>query len=63
MLAWQAPERLRQRVQIQFVDEHDMMEAGIDGGGLFKEFLEQLIKEVIAGLTDRRRSWRNASSG
>ena len=30
---------MKQRLQIQFVDEHGIEEAGIDGGGLFKEFL------------------------
>eukprot|EP01083_Nonionella_stella_P071473 191988_1 len=29
-------------VQVEFVDEHGMMERGIDGGGLFKEFLTDL---------------------
>jgi ubiquitin-protein ligase E3 C len=31
--------KLKNRVQIQFVDEHGLEEAGVDGGGLFKEFL------------------------
>lgn len=30
---------MKQRLQIQFVDEFGVEEAGIDGGGLFKEFL------------------------
>lgn len=36
------------KIRVQFFDEHDMVEAGIDGGGLFKEFLEHLFKEVSA---------------
>jgi hypothetical protein len=35
-------------VRIEFVDEHGMAEAGIDGGGLFKDFMEHLVKEVSA---------------
>ena len=31
--------RLKSPVAIQFIDEFGMPEAGIDGGGLFKEFL------------------------
>ena len=31
--------RLKGPVAIQFIDEFGMPEAGIDGGGLFKEFL------------------------
>ena len=33
-------------MRIEFVDEHGMAEAGIDGGGLFKDFMEHLVKEV-----------------
>ena len=33
-------------MRIKFVDEHGMEEAGIDGGGLFKDFMEHLVKEV-----------------
>jgi hypothetical protein len=42
----QPGEVLRGRVRIQFVDEHGMEEAGIDGGGLFKDFMEHLVREV-----------------
>ncbi|DBB12911.1 TPA: hypothetical protein ACH3X3_005665 [Trebouxia sp. C0006] len=38
-------ERLKSRLQIRFVDQHGLEEAGIDGGGLFKEFMECLVKE------------------
>ena len=37
-------------VRIQFVDEHGIEEAGIDGGGLFKDFMENLVREVRQGL-------------
>jgi hypothetical protein len=37
---------LKGRVRIQFVNEHGIEEAGVDGGGLFKDFLENLVKEV-----------------
>ena len=33
-------------MRIQFVDEHGIEEAGIDGGGLFKDFMEYLVREV-----------------
>ncbi|KAJ2710375.1 ubiquitin-protein ligase (E3), partial [Coemansia spiralis] len=35
------------RMQIAFVDEHGMLEAGIDGGGVFKEFLTSLVREAF----------------
>ncbi|KAK0540031.1 ubiquitin-protein ligase (E3) [Tilletia horrida] len=38
---------LKQRIQIQFVDQHGFVEAGIDGGGLFKEFLTSLVREAF----------------
>jgi HECT-domain (ubiquitin-transferase) len=39
--------RLKGRVLVSFVDEHGINEAGIDGGGLFKEFFTQLIQAVF----------------
>ncbi len=33
-------EGLRGRVRVQFISEHGLEEAGVDGGGIFKEFLE-----------------------
>lgn len=38
-------EGLKSRLQIRFIDQHGLEEAGIDGGGLFKEFMECLVKE------------------
>eukprot|EP00550_Attheya_septentrionalis_P004711 CAMPEP_0198293348 /NCGR_PEP_ID=MMETSP1449-20131203/16620_1 /TAXON_ID=420275 /ORGANISM="Attheya septentrionalis, Strain CCMP2084" /LENGTH=1294 /DNA_ID=CAMNT_0043992895 /DNA_START=157 /DNA_END=4041 /DNA_ORIENTATION=- len=39
--------KLRRRVQVTFVNQHGAFEAGIDGGGVFKEFLDDLIKEAF----------------
>jgi len=36
---------LRRRLRVEFVDKHGMLEAGVDGGGLFKDFLEELVKQ------------------
>ncbi|KGB75097.1 ubiquitin-protein ligase E3 C [Cryptococcus deuterogattii 99/473] len=38
---------LKGRVDITFVDKYGITEAGIDGGGLYKEFLTILSKEVF----------------
>jgi len=38
---------LRKRVQVTFVNQHGTREAGIDGGGVFKEFLDDLIKDAF----------------
>ena len=38
-------EDLKDRVRIQFIDAYGMAEAGVDGGGLFKDFMENLVKE------------------
>ncbi|KAI3426511.1 hypothetical protein D9Q98_008876 [Chlorella vulgaris] len=38
-------EALHGRIRIQFIDAHGMEEAGVDGGGLFKEFLEMVVRE------------------
>ncbi|KAJ2158057.1 ubiquitin-protein ligase (E3) [Coemansia sp. RSA 552] len=35
------------RMQITFVDRYGMAEAGIDGGGVFKEFLTSLVREAF----------------
>ncbi|KAE8232573.1 hypothetical protein CF326_g2395 [Tilletia indica] len=39
--------QLKQRIQIEFVDQFGNVEAGIDGGGLFKEFLTSLVREAF----------------
>jgi ubiquitin-protein ligase E3 C len=43
--------QLKHRFLIQFIDQWGMEESGIDGGGLFKEFLTSLVKEAFD--TDR----------
>ncbi|KAL3925251.1 MAG: hypothetical protein SGILL_000529 [Bacillariaceae sp.] len=37
--------RLKHQVQVTFVNAHGTQEAGIDGGGVFKEFVDDLIKD------------------
>ncbi|GMH39401.1 hypothetical protein BSKO_07299 [Bryopsis sp. KO-2023] len=37
-------DELKSRVRIRFIDEHGLPEAGVDGGGLFKDFLEELVR-------------------
>lgn len=39
--------RLKKKVQVTFISKHGNEEAGVDGGGLFKEFLDDLIKEAF----------------
>ena len=38
-------EALRGRIRIQYVDHFGEVEAGVDGGGLFKDFMEHLIRQ------------------
>ena len=40
-------DQVKKRIQISFVNEFGEVEAGIDGGGVFKEFLECAVKEAI----------------
>lgn len=35
---------LKSKIRIQYIDEHGMREAGIDGGGIFKDYVEELVK-------------------
>lgn len=35
---------LKSSLKISFIDEHGDREAGIDGGGLFKDFMECLLR-------------------
>lgn len=59
---------LKQRIEIIFMDQWGMQEAGIDGGGVFKEFLTSLIRESFdtdRGLwkaTDQQELYPNPSS-
>jgi len=38
---------LKKKVQVTFTNQHGSREAGIDGGGVFKEFLDDLIKDAF----------------
>jgi ubiquitin-protein ligase E3 C len=38
---------IKRRIAIQFVDSQGMVEAGIDGGGLFKEFLTTYVLRLL----------------
>ncbi|EFN56484.1 hypothetical protein CHLNCDRAFT_57693 [Chlorella variabilis] len=38
-------EALHGRIRIQFIDAHGLEEAGVDGGGIFKEFIETVVQE------------------
>ncbi|CAB9516141.1 Probable E3 ubiquitin-protein ligase hulA [Seminavis robusta] len=40
--------KLKKKVQVSFVNQHGTQEAGIDGGGVFKEFLDDLIKDAFS---------------
>lgn len=42
-----SPDDLRGRIQVTFVTEDGHEEAGIDGGGVFKEFLDELAKHAF----------------
>lgn len=39
------PDRIKGRLRIQYVNEAGLPEAGIDGGGLFKDFMEELLRQ------------------
>jgi ubiquitin-protein ligase E3 C len=41
------PGSLKGVVRVNFVNEHGVEEAGVDGGGLFKDFLSALIEEAF----------------
>lgn len=43
--------RLRKKIQVTFVNKLGQQEAGIDGGGVFKEFLDDLIKDAFLPAT------------
>lgn len=38
---------LKRRVQVTFVNQHGVEEAGIDGGGVFKEYMDLLTKRAF----------------
>ena len=39
--------KLRGKVQVTMINKHGTEESGIDGGGVFKEFLDDLIREAF----------------
>mmetsp|Transcript_5537 Transcript_5537/g.11533 ORF Transcript_5537/g.11533 Transcript_5537/m.11533 type:complete len:615 (-) Transcript_5537:425-2269(-) len=39
---------LRNKIQITFINHQGLEEAGIDGGGVFKEFMDDLVKEAFS---------------
>ena len=41
--------RLRERLRITFINQEGLEEAGIDGGGVYKEFLNQLVETAFHG--------------
>lgn len=44
---WELGSDLKEPIQITFVDEFDIQEAGIDGGGVTKEFLTSVISQAF----------------
>ncbi len=60
---------LQPRVQVEFVSAVDTVEAGIDGGGIFKEFLELFAQALAAeemdlfAVTDRQELLPSRSRG
>lgn len=40
--------KLKRRIQVSFINKHGAHEAGIDGGGVFKEFIDDLIKDAFS---------------
>lgn len=38
---------LRTKFRVQMINRHQLEEAGIDGGGIFREFLSELIKQAF----------------
>ncbi|KAK0617058.1 hypothetical protein B0T14DRAFT_589417 [Immersiella caudata] len=44
---WKLEDGLKEPIQITFVDEFGMQEAGIDGGGVTKEFLTSVTQEAF----------------
>lgn len=44
--------KLKNKIQVTFVNKHGAEEPGIDGGGVFKEFLDDLIRDGFASRND-----------
>ena len=39
--------KLKRRVQVSYINQYGAQEAGIDGGGVFKEFIDDLIRDAF----------------
>lgn len=50
--AAQSPAALKSKMKVTFVNEQGLEEAGIDGGGVFKEFMDALTKRAFAPEAD-----------
>jgi hypothetical protein len=48
---------LKSPLKISFIDEHGTREAGIDGGGLFKDFIECLLRVRARSRTMAHVQW------
>lgn len=58
--------KLKRKVQVSFINQHGAHEAGIDGGGVFKEFIDDLITDAFVGhLSDSQNKGpqENANAG
>lgn len=44
---YRAGQDIKNRFRIQFVDSNDIIEDGVDGGGLFKEFMTKLTESIF----------------
>lgn len=40
-------DNIKSRLRVQFIDVHGLEEAGIDGGGLFKEFMHEIVRTAF----------------
>ena len=38
---------LKKKIRIRFVDSNYIIEDGVDGGGLFKEFMQKLTESIF----------------
>jgi len=47
MLLYNVGPKLKGRIAISFIDQYGIPEAGIDGGGVFKEFLTSLVLQAF----------------
>uniref|UniRef100_M4BPZ5 HECT-type E3 ubiquitin transferase n=1 Tax=Hyaloperonospora arabidopsidis (strain Emoy2) TaxID=559515 RepID=M4BPZ5_HYAAE len=43
-----SPAALKSRIKVTFINEQGLEEAGIDGGGVFKEFMDNLTKNAFS---------------